>query len=198
MDRSKIDKSAIVSEFAKLGKNISIWALSHIREGVVIGDEVIVGEQVYIGPGVKIGSRCKIQNGSKIYDPAQIEDGVFIGPGVILTNDLYPRAINIKNELKNSSDWKPVGVRVRYGASIGAGAICVAPVVIGEWCLVAAGSVVIDDVLPFALVAGNPAKRINWVGRAGLPLKKVSENTYKCPIYDEEYFENIEGQLELK
>ncbi len=181
-----------------LGPNCKIWAWSHIRENVVIGEDVTIGEHVYVGPGVKIGARSKIQNGSKIYDPSVIGEGVFIGPGVILTNDLYPRAVKPNHEKITSNDWKPVGVKVEKGASIGAGAICVAPVVIGEWSLVAAGSVVINDVLPFALVAGNPAKRINWVGRAGLPLKKVSENTYKCPIYDEEYFENIEGQLELK
>jgi UDP-2-acetamido-3-amino-2,3-dideoxy-glucuronate N-acetyltransferase len=102
-----------------------------------------------------------------VYDPAAIGDGVFIGPGAILTNDRLPRAISPTGELKRADDWDPVGVTVETGASIGAGAVCVAPVRIGAWAMVAAGSVVVRDVPDHALVAGNPARQIGWVGRNG-------------------------------
>ena len=62
-----------------------------------------------------------------------------------------------------------------------------APVTIGEWALVAAGSVVTKDVPAFALVAGNPARRIRWVGRAGVPLEEIGENRYRCPQTGETY-----------
>ena len=69
--------------------------------------------------------------------------------------------------LKRGDDWEAVGVTCKEGSSIGARAVCVAPVTIGRWAMVAAGSVVVKDVPDFALVAGVPARRIRWVGRAG-------------------------------
>ena len=99
-----------------------------------------------------MGDHCKVQNNALIYEPAWLEDGVFVGPAAVFTNDRFPRAITPDGSLKKAADWDPVGVRVRYGASIGAKAVCVAPVTIGRWALVAAGSVVVTDVPDFALV----------------------------------------------
>lgn len=192
-----IHQSATVHPSAQIGKGSTVWANSHVRENTVIGEEVVIGEGVYIGPGVKIGSRTKIQNGAQIYDPAVIEDGVFIGPGVILTNDRNPRAINIDGSKKSQLDWDSTGAHINVGASIGAGAICVSPVEIGEWAFVAAGSIVVRDVHPFALVAGTPALRINWVGKMGYPLQKTSEGIYECPMSKEKYREIDSERLEL-
>ena len=181
MPNLKVHETAEVSESAQIGEGVSIWQHVHVRENAKIGENSIIGRGVYIGDGVQIGSNCKIQNYSLIYEPAKLEDGVFIGPEVVLTNDEYPRAINPDGTLKSSSDWKPVGVTIKYGASIGARSVCVAPVEIGEWSLIAAGSTVVKNVPAFALMAGSPAKRINWVGKAGLPLKRISENKFECP-----------------
>jgi len=74
-----------------------------------------------------------------------------------------------------------VGVTVGDGASIGAGAVCIAPLTIGEWALVAAGSVVTKDVAPHALVAGSPARQIGWVGRDGRPLTVGDDGTWVSP-----------------
>lgn len=150
-----------------VGLGTNVWEGAQIREGASIGAECVIGRGAYIGPGVNVGDRCKIQNNALVYDPAVIGDGVFIGPGAILTNDRLPRAITPSGELKRADDWDPVGVTVDTGASIGAGAICVAPVHIGAWAMVAAGSVVVRDVPDHALVAGNPARQIGWVGRDG-------------------------------
>lgn len=136
---------------------------------------------MYVGSGVVIGDRVKVQNYALVYEPAVVDDGVFIGPGVVLTNDVWPRAVNPDGTLKSASDWDSVGVTVRSGASLGARAVCVAPVTIGEWSMVAAGAVVTDDVPSHALVAGVPARRIGWVGRTGRRLQADNDGTLVCP-----------------
>ena len=174
-------KSSEIHKSARIGKSARIWSFTQVRENVVIGEKTIVGSFVYIDSNVQIGNNCKIQNQSLIYDPAQIHDGVFIGPGVVLTNDSYPRAVTHDGTIKSNTDWTKVGVVVERGASIGAGAICVAPVRIGEWALIGAGAIVIKDVPAFALVVGNPARQVGWVGHEGFPLEEVSKNLFKCP-----------------
>jgi acetyltransferase-like isoleucine patch superfamily enzyme len=103
---------------------------------------------------------------------------------VIFTNDHHPRAVNIDGTLKKNSDWESEGVNVETGASIGAGAICVAPVKIGKWAMVAAGAVVASDVKNYALVVGIPAKQVGWVGEAGLRLQTAEEGSglLVCPV----------------
>jgi acetyltransferase-like isoleucine patch superfamily enzyme len=159
MEKEKyISPLAIVESGAAIGAASSVWEFSKIRRGAVIGENVTVGMNVYIGPGVVIGSNCKIQNGAMIYDPASIGDGVFIGPGVILTNDKHPRAVGLSGGKLGVNDWARVGVVVEDHASIGAGAICVAPVTIGKGAMVAAGAVVTKDVPAGEIWAGIPAK----------------------------------------
>ncbi len=164
---TRISDDAQVAGDVTIGDGTQVWNLVQIREGARIGAECVIGRGAYIGIGVRLGDRCKIQNNALVYDPAVIGDGVFIGPGATLTNDRLPRAISPTGELKRADDWDPVGVTVDTGASIGAGAVCVAPVRIGAWAMVAAGSVVVRDVPDHALVAGNPARQIGWVGRDG-------------------------------
>jgi acetyltransferase-like isoleucine patch superfamily enzyme len=184
-----------VAKSAKIGLNTKIWDFSHVRENVNIGKNCSIGRNVYIGPGVSIGNQVKIQNNVLIYEPAVIEDGVFIGPGVVFTNDLHPRAINVDGTSKTERDWEKSGVEVRYASSIGAGSICVAPVVIHEWAMVAAGSIVTKDVAPFSLVSGVPAKRVGWVGKAGIKLVEIQSNLFECPVTGNKY-KLVEGIIE--
>ena len=151
-----IAESADVSPDARIGEDAKIWHLAQVREGAQIGDRCIVGRGAYIGMGVHLGDDCKIQNYALIYEPAMLADGVFVGPAAVLTNDTYPRAIAPDGSIKTASDWEPVGVTIERGASIGARAVCIAPVTIGAWATVAAGAVVTKDVPAFALVAGSP------------------------------------------
>jgi len=178
---NNIDARAII------GLGTKVWENSQIRENATIGKDCNIGRNVYVGPGVKIGNNVKIQNNALIYEPAIVADGVFIGPGVIFTNDLHPRAITHDGKSKTEEDWNKEGVTVEYGASIGAGAICVAPVKIGKWAMIAAGSVVTKDVLDFSLVAGVPANQIGWVGKSGLKLIQKDPNIFVCPETQNEY-----------
>jgi len=176
-----IDPTADVHELAIIGQGTRIWHLAQIREGARLGAGCIIGRGAYVGTGVEVGDYSKIQNFALVYEPAWLGPGVFIGPAAVLTNDQYPRAVNPDLSQKSAHDWDPVGVRIEEGAAIGARAVCVAPVQIGAWSLVAAGSVVINDVPPFALVAGVPARRVRWVGHAGVPLDRLEDELWVCP-----------------
>lgn len=120
----------------KIGKNTKIDAYTYIEEDVEVGDN------------------CKIRAFSFIPQGVRIEDEVFIGPGVIFTNDKYPRA---------RGDWKLLSITVKKGASIGAGAVILPGVTIGEDAVVGAGSVVTKDVSANTIVAGNPARLLQRV-----------------------------------
>ena len=198
MSSARIVASAEVDPTATIGDGSSIWHLVQIRNEAKIGENCIVGRGAYIGTGVEIGDNCKIQNYALVYEPAKLGNGVFIGPAAVLTNDQFPRAVNPDGSLKSASDWDAVGVTIGDGASIGARAVCIAPIKVGAWALVAAGAVVTKDVPDYALVAGVPAKRIRWVGRAGVPLEAIGNNQFRCPVTGALYREISSEQLELQ
>jgi len=184
----QISKLAAVSNKAVLGDGVIIWDFSKVREDSIIGDFTLIGDHVYIDANVKVGKNCKIQNSSMLFDPCFLHDGVFIGPGVILTNDRNPRSISSFGIKKLATDWEKVGVEVLIGASIGAGTVCVAPVKIGRWSMIGAGSVITRNVPDFGLIAGNPGRQIGWVGKSGIKLDLVKDSIFICPKTNERYF----------
>jgi acetyltransferase-like isoleucine patch superfamily enzyme len=185
-----VHAGAEVGEDVELGAGVAVWPLAQIREGARLGAGCIVGRGAYVGSGVIMGENCKLQNYALVYEPAVLEDGVFVGPAAVFTNDHYPRAIAADGRLKRGADWEPVGVTVRRGAAVGARAVCVAPVTIGRWAMVAAGAVVIKDVADFSLVAGVPARHIRWVGKAGVPLQETGAGAWRCPTTGERFVES--------
>src|SRR5262249_44588249 len=158
-------------------RGTKIWHFCHVLTGTVIGENCSIGQNVMIGPRVKVGNGCKIQNNVSLYDGVELADDVFCGPSCVFTNVNNPRAnVPRKDEFRNT----PVG----RGASIGANATIVCGHALGEYCFIGAGSVVTKDVPAFALMVGNPARRVGWVSKAGerLGIDLV------CPRTGEEYF----------
>ncbi|WP_042418624.1 acyltransferase [Streptacidiphilus anmyonensis] len=183
-DSVSIRATAQVDPSAEVGDGTTVWDLAQIREKAVLGRECIVGRGAYVGPGVRLGDRVKLQNHALVYEPAVLGDGVFVGPAAVFTNDHFPRSVTPDGRLKRGEDWEAVAVVVEEGASVGARSVCVAPVRIGRWALIAAGAVVTRDVPPFALVAGVPARRIGWVGREGSRLTEAPDRPgiWVCPV----------------
>ncbi|GAA4811529.1 acyltransferase [Streptomyces ziwulingensis] len=179
----RVQPTAQVDESATIGDGTAVWDLAQIREDARLGGNCVVGRGAYVGPGVRIGDNVKLQNHALVYEPAVLGDGVFVGPAAVLTNDHFPRSVDAAGRLKRGGDWEAVAVVVDEGASLGARSVCVAPVRVGRWALVAAGAVVTRDVPDFALVAGVPARRIGWVGRAGVRLvaREGAPGGWACP-----------------
>ncbi|MEX1078672.1 MAG: acyltransferase [Homoserinimonas sp.] len=182
-----VHATADVADSASVSSTAKIWHYAQVREDAAVGANCVVGRGAYIGSGVEVGDNCKVQNYALIYEPAKLANGVFVGPAVVFTNDQFPRAINADGSPKSATDWEAVGVTVHEGASIGAKSVCIAPLVIGAWALIGSGSTVVKDVPSFALVVGNPARRIGWVGKAGQPLVERPDGIWVCPATDTQY-----------
>jgi UDP-2-acetamido-3-amino-2,3-dideoxy-glucuronate N-acetyltransferase len=171
-----IHESTYIDEGAVVGRGTKIWHFCHILKNTVIGQDCLIGQNVMIGPNVKVGNNCKIQNNVSIYDGVELGDDIFCGPSCVFTNVNNPRSsVSRKDEFRPT----PIG----RGASIGANATIVCGHTLGEYCFVGAGSVVTKDIPAFALMAGNPARRIGWMSRVGERLG----TDLTCPRSGEKY-----------
>ena len=159
-----IHPTATVDPRAEIGDGSRIWINVQIRENAKIGSGCILSKDVYVDHAVTIGDRCKVQNSVSVYNGVTIGDDVFVGPNACFTNDKVPRA--------NNADWSVTPTFVNSGASIGANATIVCGITIGEFAMVAAGSVVTKDVAPYSLVMGNPARHVGFVDEAGNRVEK--------------------------
>lgn len=166
-----IHPTAVV-ENDEIGANTRIWAYVHIMPGAQIGENCNIGDHCFIESGVRIGDNATIKNGNMIWEGVTLQEGVFIGPHVFFTNDLYPRSprlVQARKRYHRKPNWL-VSTLVKRGASLGAGAIILAGLTIGEYAMIGAGAVVTKDIPPYALAKGNPARVCGWVCQCGFPL----------------------------
>lgn len=170
---ARVHPTADIETEVVVGARSAVWHRAQLRNGARIGSDCVIGRDAFIDEGVVIGDRVKIQNGALLYHGVTVEDGVFIGPGAILTNDRYPRAITSTGDLASADDWTVSPITLRTGCSIGAGAVVVAGSAVGEYAMVGAGAIVTRNVPAHALVAGNPARRLGWMCACGSRLVDV-------------------------
>ena len=176
-----IHASAEVSPAASIGAGTRVWHQVQIRERARLGEECIIGKGTYIDFDVQIGNRVKVQNGCFVYHGCTLEDGVFVGPGVIFTNDKFPRAINPDGTLKTDADWVVGPTKVCYGASVGAGAIVLPDVTIGRFAVIGSGSVVSKDVVDYGVAQGGPARLVGFACACGHKLAgALADRAVQC------------------
>ncbi len=189
--RVMVHPTADVSPRAHIGEGTRIWHQAQVREGARIGRECILGKNVYIDHDVVIGDRVKIQNNVSVYYGVHIEDGVFVGPHACFTNDKWPRAINPDGSLKREADWQVTPTVIKYGASIGAGAVILSGITVGRFAMVAAGAVVTHDVPDHGLVAGVPARLRGYVCTSGHTAQEMERTDdtilLSCPVCGEQF-----------
>lgn len=173
-------ESSYVDDGCQIGNGTKIWHFSHIMSNCVIGENCNIGQNVVISPDVILGRNCKIQNNVSVYTGVRCEDDVFLGPSMVFTNVINPRsAVSRKDEYRATI--------IHQGASVGANATIVCGHSLGQYCLIGAGSVVTKDVPDYALMAGNPARRIGWVSRHGEKLQFDEQGFATCPATGEKY-----------
>ena len=184
-----VHESAYADEGAEIGADTKIWHFSHVIKGAKIGERCVIGQNVNVDGGVVIGNNVKIQNNVSVYTGVVIEDDVFLGPSCVLTNVSNPRSQVNRHSLYETT-------RLKRGSSIGANATIVCGVTVGRYAFVGAGSVVTKDVPDFALVVGNPARRIGWMSRHGHKLEAPdSSGVMTCPESGYRYKEIEPGVL---
>lgn len=136
----------------RIGAGSRIWQHCVVLEGAEIGDDCNVCALCFIENDVVIGNRVTIKCGVYLWDGITLEDDVFVGPNATFTNDRFPRSKLYPEEFMRTV--------VRKGATIGAGAVLLPGLTVGEGAMIGAGAVVLSDVRVGAVVVGNPAREI--------------------------------------
>ncbi len=184
--------TAVIDEGCIIGKGTKIWHFSHIMSGCTLGEGCNIGQNVVVSPAVVLGKNVKVQNNVSIYTGVICEEDVFLGPSMVFTNVVNPRS----NVNRRGHYTKTI---VRRGVSIGANATIVCGHDIGKFAFIGAGAVVTKEVLPYALVVGNPARQVGWMSEYGHRLHFDEKGEATCPESGEKYrlkedrVEKVEG-----
>ena len=179
-------ETAVIDPGCTIGDGTRIWHFSHIMPGCIIGRNCNIGQNVVISPQVVLGDNVKVQNNVSVYTGVTCGDDVFLGPSCVFTNVVNPRSAVSR---KSQSQTTHVG----RGASIGANATIVCGHTIGEYAMIGAGAVVTKDIPPYALVVGNPSRRIGWVSEYGHRLSFNEKGIATCPESNQRYL--LEGDV---
>ena len=145
-----IDALAAVQPGATIGRGTRVWQFSVVLDGAVIGEDCNLNAHTLVEGGARLGDRVTLKSGVYVWAGVTLEDDVFVGPGAVFTNDKLPRS------RQRPDDW--LRTVIRKGASIGAGAVILPGLEIGERAMIGAGAVVTRDVPAGETWIGNPAE----------------------------------------
>jgi len=173
-------ETAVIDEGVQIGTGTKIWHFSHIMTGCVIGENCNLGQNVVVSPDVTLGKNVKVQNNVSIYTGVICENDVFLGPSMVFTNVINPRSAIVRRD-------EYVKTVVGKGATIGANATIVCGNNIGNFAFIGAGAVIVREVLPYALVVGNPGKQLGWMSEYGHRLEFDREGRATCPESGDKY-----------
>ena len=173
-------ETAVIDQGVEIGTGTKIWHFSHIMTGSVIGENCNLGQNVVVSPQVTLGNNVKVQNNVSIYTGVICEDDVFLGPSMVFTNVINPRSA-----IKRREEY--LKTVVGKGATIGANATIVCGNDIGSFAFIGAGTVITKEVLPYALIVGNPGKQVGWMSEYGHRLEFDDSGRATCSESQEEY-----------
>jgi acetyltransferase-like isoleucine patch superfamily enzyme len=151
-----VSTGAIVFAGTTIGERVIVGDQACVRERCTIGDDVVVGRGSLVENDTAVGARTKIQADAYVTAYSLLEEGVFIAPCVVTANDNFMGRTERRHALRR-------GPTIRRGARIGAAAVLLPGIEIGEEAFVGAAAVVLKDVAPHAVVVGNPARQIREV-----------------------------------
>jgi len=182
-------ETAVIDEGCEIGAGTKIWHFSHIMPNCQLGINCNIGQNVVISPEVILGNNVKVQNNVSIYTGVICEDDVFLGPSMVFTNVINPRSgVNRRGQYAKTI--------VRKGVSIGANATIVCGNDIGEYAFIGAGAVVTKYVPSYALVVGNPARRIGWMSEYGHRLEFDEKGEAVCFESGEKYILKSDNKVQ--
>ena len=171
-------ESSYVDDGAEIGEGTKVWHFSHVQAGAKVGKGCSIGQNVNIGCKAVVGDYVKIQNNVSVYDEVILEDYVFCGPSMVFTNVINPRShVSRKSEYKKTL--------VRQGSTLGANSTIVCGTTLGRFSFIGAGAVVTKDVPDYALMVGNPARRVGWMCDCGVKLPQGDHP--RCSACGKEY-----------
>jgi UDP-2-acetamido-3-amino-2,3-dideoxy-glucuronate N-acetyltransferase len=179
-----------------IGAGTQIWAFAHVMAGAQIGKNCNIGDHCFIETGASIGDNSTIKNGSMVWEGVNLAEGVFVGPGVVFTNDVYPRSPRLpeaRSRYREKRKWL-CPTKVERGATVGARAVILPGITVGEYAIIAAGAIVTKSVGPYVLASGNPARPTGWVCRCGQKLAFRAGQAH-CEQCDLKYHSSEEGMI---
>ncbi|MFW5872965.1 MAG: acyltransferase [bacterium] len=142
-----------------IGDETRIWQYTVVLSGAVIGNNCNINCHCFIEDDVIIGNNVTVKSGVQLWNGLRIQDDVFIGPNVTFTNDRTPRSKKFPEKFDKTV--------IKKGASIGAGAVIIGGITVGEYSMIGAGAVVTHDIVPNGLYYGNPAELKGYVCQCG-------------------------------
>jgi acetyltransferase-like isoleucine patch superfamily enzyme len=151
-----ISTGAVVFAGSSLGERVIVGDQACVRERCAIGDDVVIGRGSLVENDTEVGARTKIQADAYVTAYSLLEEDVFVAPCVVTANDNFMGRTERRHKLRR-------GPTIRRGARIGAAAVLLPGIVVGEEAFVGAGAVVLRDVAPRTVVVGNPARAIRDV-----------------------------------